>query len=53
MLRELNDYGAASFSFAVLEELQKNETQTDREFAEDVQTLFELWQEKRESGALD
>lgn len=53
MLRELNDYGAASFSFTVLEELKKNETQTDPEFAEDVQTLFELWQEKSKNGNVD
>ena len=45
-------YGPGSFAFEVLEELKKDETQTDREFAQDIGALFELWQERlREDGA--
>lgn len=39
-------YGAAGFSFEVLETLQKKDTQTDREFSDDVAILFEIWAEK-------
>lgn len=39
-------YGAASFSLEVLEELEKKEVQTDSEFLEDLNVLIELWEEK-------
>ncbi len=39
-------YGAESFRFSVLEELEKGEIQTDREFTEDLKVLLELWNEK-------
>jgi hypothetical protein len=42
-------YGASSFSFEILEEIHKKETQSDREFADDVATLLELWTEKMNS----
>ena len=42
-------YGAASFSFTVLETLPKKETQTDAEFREDLGVLLELWTEKTQS----
>ena len=49
---EWKRYGAQAFTFEVLEELKKDETQTDREFAQDIGALFELWQERlREDGA--
>ncbi len=45
-------HGPGGFTFEVLEELKKDETQTDREFAQDIGALFELWQERlREDGA--
>ena len=47
MRTEWNQFGAASFSFAVLEELKKGELQTEEEFAKDIQTLFEMWQQKQ------
>lgn len=52
MLNAFRDYGSESFSFVVLEELKKSETQSAREFADDVRTLYELWLEKHESGEL-
>ncbi|NCB30242.1 MAG: GIY-YIG nuclease family protein [Clostridia bacterium] len=45
-------HGAASFSFAILEELEKRNTQTDAEFSEDIRTLFKMWLEKSENGSL-
>lgn len=43
-------YGAAGFVFEVLEEIEKKETQTPREFSEDVSALLELWKEKPSEG---
>lgn len=42
--------GAAGFVFEVLEEIEKKETQTPREFSEDVSALLELWKEKQGDG---
>ncbi|MDR3048534.1 MAG: GIY-YIG nuclease family protein [Elusimicrobiota bacterium] len=39
-------YGAEAFSFEVLEELKKGETQTDAEFAVDIETLKDIFIEK-------
>lgn len=46
-------YGSESFYFSVLETLKKGEDQTDREFADDIETLCELWVEKQNSGELE
>lgn len=46
MAEAWKQYGPGSFSFEVVEELQKKETQTDREFSDDVNTLLDLWLEK-------
>lgn len=43
-------YGAAGFTFEILEEIEKKETQTPREFSEDVSALLELWNEKQDDG---
>lgn len=40
------------FEFIVLEELGKQENQTDAEFAQDIKTLLEIWEEKQSSGAI-
>lgn len=39
-------HGAAAFSFEALETLEKQETQTDREFSDDIAVLSGLWAEK-------
>lgn len=49
MQRAFLEFGATSFSFTCLEELKKGETQTDREFEDDIKTLYEMWLEKNES----
>ena len=43
-------YGAVGFTFEILEEIEKKETQTPREFSEDVSALLELWNEKQDDG---
>lgn len=49
MIEAWNQFGASSFSFEELEEIEKKETQTDREFSDDVNTLLEIWTEKLKS----
>jgi hypothetical protein len=45
-------YGAGVFEFAVLEELEKKESQSAEEFKDDLNTLKALWLEKLDpSGA--
>jgi hypothetical protein len=39
-------YGASSFTFEILEEITKKETQSEKEFADDVATLLEIWSER-------
>ena len=54
-LQIAKDYKAQKgegFVFAVLEELQKNEAQTDKEFQEDLALLKALWLEKLVGQAL-
>jgi len=40
------NFGAQAFTFDILEELEKKETQSPKEFKEDLKTLMELWHEK-------
>lgn len=47
MLTEWNQYGADSFSLIILEEIKKKDTQTDREFADDIEVLLDMWLEKQ------
>ena len=35
-------YGNDAFSFTILEELERKDTQTDKEFASDLETLLEM-----------
>ncbi|AIF52943.1 GIY-YIG nuclease family protein [Pelosinus sp. UFO1] len=47
MSESWKQFGATTFSFEILEKIEKKETQTTREFSDDVNTLLELWIEKR------
>lgn len=49
MLEAWKQFGASDFSFEIIEEIQKKETQTEREFSDDVNTLLEIWTEKLRS----
>jgi len=49
MLPEWKQYGAKTFSFEVLEELKQGETQTDKEFADDLEILLKIWLEKQQA----
>lgn len=46
MYAEWNRYGAKSFSFTILEEIEKGDTQTEQEFNNDMGILLEIWIEK-------
>ena len=48
MRNEWVKYGAASFSFEVLEEIRKGKDQTDKEFLDDIAALYEMWLERRD-----
>lgn len=52
MRLDWSQYGAKSFSFIILEEIKKGETQTEREFAADVEALLEMWVEKQQQEDL-
>lgn len=52
MCAEWKKYGAESFSLTVLEEIKKGETQTQREFIDDIDALFEMWLEKQQQEDL-
>lgn len=52
MRLDWSQYGAKSFSFIILEEIKKGETQTEREFADDVEALLEMWVEKQQQEDL-
>jgi len=47
MYSDWNQYGANSFSFVILEKLEKGETQTDKEFIDDLRILYDIWLEKQ------
>jgi hypothetical protein len=50
--QDVNRYGSGAFTFAVLEELEKKSTQTDREFADDLDVLLSMWLEKYDPAIL-
>ena len=45
-------YGGAAFVLEILETRDKKETQTDREFTDDLKTLKELWLEKQDPASM-
>lgn len=47
MAQAWKNYGKDSFSFEVLEEIKKKDSQTAREFSDDIRTLLDLWTEKQ------
>lgn len=44
--KDWNEFGHLSFKFEVLEEIEKKEDQSDKQFSEDVKLLEDLWREK-------
>lgn len=43
MSSDWKQYGADTFSIEILEKLEKSETQTDKEFADDIRVLYDMW----------
>ncbi len=50
--RDFERYGNGVFTLKVLEELEKKETQTEKEFHSDLNTLEELWRERFDPALL-
>ncbi len=50
--KDWEQFGAESFIFEVLEELEKKEAQTSEEFSDDINTLKEIWLEQLDPGKL-
>lgn len=46
LVKEWNSFGKEAFTFEVLESWEKDAVQSDHEFANDLQELFEIWDEK-------
>ncbi|MEA4869209.1 hypothetical protein SDC9_176907 [bioreactor metagenome] len=51
LMKDTQTYGSDAFAFSVLEELTRKDTQTDREFANDLELLLSLWLEKYDPAA--
>ena len=50
--QDVNRLGNSAFTFTVLETMERKSTQTDREFAEDLDVLLSLWLEKYDPATL-
>ena len=50
--QDWEEFGADAFAFEILEELVKKETQTTKEFSEDIKILKEIWLEKLDQAKL-
>lgn len=44
--QDWKQYGAQAFAFEILDTMEKKETQTSREFRDDIDALLESWREK-------
>jgi hypothetical protein len=52
MQADWKKYGARAFVLEVLEEYEKKETQSQKEFGDDLKALKEIWLEKLDPGML-
>lgn len=52
LMKDAQTCGSGAFTFSVLETLDRKDTQTDREFADDLDTLLALWLEKYDPATL-
>ncbi|RKD33313.1 GIY-YIG nuclease family protein [Lacrimispora algidixylanolytica] len=53
-MRELwNRYGGEAFTFEIVEDIRKKDTQSEEEFSQDVKVLFEMWQEKQKGEEIN
>lgn len=50
LIKDWKQYGKEAFAIEDLDTIEKKETQTNAEFDNDLQTLFEMWDEKLEAG---
>ena len=46
LLKDAKTYGNDAFQLTVLEEIERKDTQSDRDFKDDLDTLLEMWLEK-------
>lgn len=46
LVKEWSEYGKESFAFEVLESWEKDATQTDSEFKNDLKELLKIWNDK-------
>jgi len=50
--KEWSEFGASAFTMEVLEDLNKTDAQTLKEFGDDIKTLEEIWLEKLDTDNL-
>ncbi len=52
LLKDAKIYGNDVFQLTVLEEIERKDTQSDRDFKDDLDTLLEMWLEKYDPETL-
>jgi hypothetical protein len=52
LMKDAQTYGNDAFTFTVLEQIERKETQTDRDFAEDLDALLALRLEQYDPATL-
>ncbi len=50
MRKDWQEFGAAAFTFEVLDSLEKKETQSQEQFIDDLKTLEQIWAEKLDAA---